>query len=171
MKSAQEKKEREEWPVYFMKLAIQASTRSTCNRLHVGAIIVKNKRVIATGYNGSPIGQPHCYDDNHLYRDGYSGCQRTIHAEMNAILQAARQGSSVEGSEIYVTTFPCFNCMKHIIQAGIKKVYYYQDFYRGGGIQEAKTAFGFTNIEKIEINKDWIEKVATEHFYPKQKKE
>ncbi len=98
------------------------SFRSTCTRLAVGATIVRDKRIIAGGYNGSISGGVHCADEGCYVIDGH--CVRTIHAEMNALLQCAKFGVKTEGAEIYVTHFPCLHCCKAIIQAGIKTVYY-----------------------------------------------
>lgn len=106
------------------------STRSTCKRRHVGAILVKNKRILATGYNGAPSGVAHCLDVGCL-RDQMgipSGERhelcRGLHAEQNAILQAAHHGVSIAGSDLYCTNLPCIICSKMIINAGIKRVYY-----------------------------------------------
>lgn len=100
--------------------------RSTCERLTVGATIVRDKRIIAGGYNGSVSGSAHCVDEGCYVIDGH--CVRTIHAEMNAILQCAKFGVATDNSEIYVTHFPCLQCCKSIIQAGIVKVYYAKDY-------------------------------------------
>ncbi len=99
-----------------------ASITSSSQRLSVGATIVKDNRIIAGGYNGSVAGEVHCIDEGCLIEDGH--CIRTIHAEMNALLQCAKQGVCTEGATIYVTHFPCLNCTKSIIQAGIKRIYY-----------------------------------------------
>ncbi len=115
------------WERYFMNLAVQAATRSTCPRKHVGAVIVRDKTVLSTGYNGSLRGAPHCDEVGCLMENGH--CIRTVHAEANAIIQAARHGIRLEGAEIYVTASPCFNCFKLIVNAGIRKIYY-GEFYR-----------------------------------------
>ena len=112
---------------YFMAQSHLLSLRSTCERLSVGATIVKDNRVIAGGYNGSVSGEEHCIDNGCLVVDGH--CIRTIHAEMNAIIQCAKLGVSTEGATIYVTHFPCLNCTKTIIQAGIKQIYYAEDYH------------------------------------------
>ena len=114
--------ERIPWNQYFMTQAVLLSTRSTCKRLSVGAILVRDKRIIAGGYNGSVSGDVHCIDDDCYLVDGH--CVRTIHAEMNAILQCAKFGVATDGSEIYVTDFPCLQCTKMLLQAGIQKIYY-----------------------------------------------
>lgn len=113
---------RPSWDEYFMSIALQVARRSTCDRAHVGAIIVKDRRILTTGYNGSPSGLPHCDDVGHLLVDGH--CVRTLHAEQNAIIQAAYHGVSVHGSSIYVTHQPCLICAKMIINAGIRRVVY-----------------------------------------------
>jgi dCMP deaminase len=100
--------------------------RSTCTRLTVGATIVRDKRIIAGGYNGSIAGGVHCVDEGCYVIDNH--CVRTIHAEMNAILQCAKFGVGTEDAEIYVTHFPCLQCCKAIIQAGIKKVFYAESY-------------------------------------------
>lgn len=114
------------WDMYFMAQAVLISLRSTCTRLEVGAILVRDKRIIAGGYNGSVSGDVHCIDDGCYVVDGH--CIRTIHAEMNALLQCAKLGIATEGAEIYVTHFPCLSCTKAILQAGVKKIHYLYDY-------------------------------------------
>ncbi|MFD3447668.1 ComE operon protein 2 [Microbacteriaceae bacterium 4G12] len=118
--------ERISWDQYFMTQSHLLSLRSTCTRLAVGATIVRDKRIIAGGYNGSIAGGEHCIDDGCYVIDNH--CVRTIHAEMNALLQCAKFGVKTEGAEIYVTHFPCLQCCKAIIQSGITTVYYAQDY-------------------------------------------
>ncbi|HPW54931.1 MAG TPA: dCMP deaminase family protein [Thermoanaerobaculaceae bacterium] len=127
------------WDRYFMNLAVQAATRSTCPRKHVGAVIVRDKAVLATGYNGSLRGLPHCTDVGCLMDNGH--CVRTVHAEANAILQAARHGVRIERSEMVVTASPCWECFKLIANAGIVKVLY-GEFYRDERILEFARAAG-----------------------------
>ena len=115
------------WERYFMNLATQAATRSTCPRKSVGAVIVRDRSILSTGYNGSIRGAPHCTDVGCLMENDH--CVRTVHAEANALVQAARNGVRLEGAEIYVTASPCFNCFKLIANAGIRTVYY-GEFYR-----------------------------------------
>lgn len=122
-----EPRKRANWDEYFMAIARQVSTRSTCSRKHVGAVIVRDKMILATGYNGSLSGLEHCDDVGHLMEDGH--CVRTVHAEANAIVQAARSGNRLEGATIYVTASPCFACFKLIANAGIKKIAF-GEFYR-----------------------------------------
>ncbi|MDY0396739.1 ComE operon protein 2 [Virgibacillus halophilus] len=101
--------------------------RSTCTRLMVGATIVREKRIIAGGYNGSVSGSVHCIDEGCYVIDGH--CVRTVHAEANALLQCAKFGVPTKNADIYVTHFPCLQCCKQIIQAGIKNVYYADDYH------------------------------------------
>ena len=115
------------WDRYFMNLALQAATRSTCPRKHVGAVIVRDKTILSTGYNGSVRGLPHCTEVGCLMENDH--CVRTVHAEANALVQAARNGTRLEDAEIYVTASPCFNCFKLIANAGIRTVHY-GEFYR-----------------------------------------
>jgi dCMP deaminase len=105
------------WDRYFMNLAIQAATRSTCPRKHVGAVVVRDRTVLSTGYNGSMRGSEHCTDAGCLMENDH--CVRTVHAEANAIAQAARHGIRLDGAQIYVTASPCFNCFKLIANSGI----------------------------------------------------
>ena len=111
---------------YFMAQSHLLSLRSTCSRLSVGATIVKDKRIVSGGYNGSIKGDEHCIDVGCKVVEGH--CVRTIHAEINAILQCSRFGVGTEGATIYVTHFPCLNCTKSIIQAGIKEICYANDY-------------------------------------------
>ena len=110
------------WDQYFMAQAVLLSLRSTCSRLEVGATLVKDRRIIAGGYNGSVSGDVHCIDDGCYVVDDH--CIRTIHAEMNALLQCAKLGVSTDNAEIYVTHFPCINCTKALLQAGVVKITY-----------------------------------------------
>lgn len=119
--------ERISWNQYFMAQSFLLSYRSTCTRLTVGATIVRDKRMIAGGYNGSIAGGVHCIDEGCYVIDNH--CVRTIHAEMNAIIQCSKFGVPTEGAEIYVTHFPCLQCCKSIIQAGISAVYYAEDYH------------------------------------------
>lgn len=118
---------RKSWNEYFMDLAVTVASRSTCDRAFVGCILVnKDNRIVSTGYNGSVAGNPHCDDVGHTMRDGH--CIATIHAEMNAILYCAKEGISLKGTICYVTHFPCLNCTKALIQAGISKIYYKEGY-------------------------------------------
>ena len=117
------------WDEYFMKMAELTSQRSTCLRRHVGAVIVQNKHVIATGYNGAPRGLKHCAEIGGCLREELnvpSGERhelcRALHAEQNAIIQAAVLGQSVDGGSIYITHQPCAICSKMIINAGISRI-------------------------------------------------
>lgn len=118
--------ERISWDQYFMAQSHLLALRSTCERLTVGATIVRDKRIIAGGYNGSVSGDSHCIDEGCYLVDGH--CVRTVHAESNALLQCAKFGVPTEGGEMYVTHFPCLHCCKTIIQSGIRTVYYARDY-------------------------------------------
>ncbi len=113
---------RPSWDNYFIDITLDFSKRSTCLRAPVGAIIVYDKRILTTGYNGAPKGLPHCLDVGCEIVDGH--CVRSLHAEQNAILQAAEYGVPLEGATIYTTHQPCVNCAKMIINAGLKRVVY-----------------------------------------------
>ncbi len=118
---------RSDWHTYFMDIARQVATRSTCSRKHVGAIVVRDKTILSTGYNGSIRGLPHCDDVGHDLEGGH--CVATIHAEANAILQAAKNGVIIDGADIYTTASPCWNCFKLIANTGLRTIYY-GEFYR-----------------------------------------
>lgn len=115
------------WNEYFMAIAEQVATRSTCDRKHVGAVIVRDKTILSTGYNGSLRGSPHCDDAGHDLENDH--CVRTVHAEANAVAQAAKNGVAINDSDIYVTASPCLTCFKLVANAGIKTVFY-KEFYR-----------------------------------------
>src|SRR3954466_8138663 len=115
------------WDEYFMNIAREVATRSTCDRKHVGAVVVRDKIILTTGYNGAIRGLPHCDDAGHLMEDGH--CVRTIHAEANAIVQAARNGVRIDGATVYVTASPCWPCFRMIANAGIVKIVF-GEFYR-----------------------------------------
>ena len=132
-------KDRVSWETYFMNIAREVSTRSTCNRKHIGAVIVRKKTILSTGYNGSIKGLPHCDDIGHEMIDGH--CVRTTHAEANAIAQAAKNGVKIDSSEIYVTASPCYNCFKLIANAGIETIFY-KEFYRDDRINERAKEVG-----------------------------
>lgn len=118
--------ERISWDQYFMAQSHLLALRSTCTRLMVGATIVRDKRIIAGGYNGSVSGSIHCIDEGCYVIDGH--CVRTVHAEANALLQCAKFGVPTENADIYVTHFPCLQCCKQLIQSGIVTVYYAEDY-------------------------------------------
>jgi len=118
---------RPNWDEYFMKLAMLASERATCPRMHCGCVLVKDREVVATGYNGSIPGDDHCEDVGCLVVDNH--CVRTNHAEMNAIVQAARKGHIIDGGTAYVTNMPCTTCAKALIAAGVKRVVIFSDYH------------------------------------------
>jgi len=115
------------WDAYFMSIARQAASRSTCDRKFVGAVIVRDKTILSTGYNGSVREMPHCDEVGHDMENGH--CVATIHAEANAIIQAAKNGVNISGAEIYTTASPCWGCFKLIANSGIRQIYY-GEFYR-----------------------------------------
>ncbi len=132
-------KHRVSWKDYFMNIAREVATRSTCVRKHVGAVIVREKTILSTGYNGSIKGLPHCDEVGCEMVDGH--CVRTTHAEANALVQAAKNGIQINQSEIYVTASPCYDCFKLIANAGIN-VIYYDEFYRDKRIIEKSKEIG-----------------------------
>lgn len=146
--------------------------RSTCTRLAVGATVVRDKRIIAGGYNGSITGGTHCIDEGCYVIDHH--CVRTIHAEMNAVIQCAKFGVPTQGSEIYVTHFPCLQCCKGIIQSGIQSVYYSKDYknhpyaielFKQSGVTVAQVKLenmiiDTKNKEKVQLISTLIEKLS-----------
>lgn len=125
---------RNSWESYFMQIAIKVATRSTCNRKHIGAVIVRDKTILSTGYNGSIRKLPHCDEIGHMMEGDH--CVRTVHAEANAIAQAAKNGTNIDNSEIYISASPCWSCFKLLLNAGIKKIIY-GEFYKDEHIFEA----------------------------------
>ena len=134
---------RPSWDDYFMDIAQVAAKRATCDRKHVGAVIARDKTILSSGYNGSIPGLAHCDDVGHLMEDGH--CVRTVHAEANAITQAARNGVMISGSDIYVTASPCFGCFKLIASVGIKRIVF-GEFYRDERIFELSGKLGITLV-------------------------
>ena len=117
---------RQSWDEYFLSLAAAAATRSTCLHRQVGCVMVRDKRILCTGYNGSPSGAPHCLDVG-CAREGIPSGERldlcrAVHAEANAMAQAAMHGIALKGATAYVTIRPCANCMRLLIQAGVERV-------------------------------------------------
>jgi dCMP deaminase len=151
--------------------------RSTCERLSVGATIVRDKRIIAGGYNGSISGGVHCRDEGCYVIEGH--CVRTIHAEMNALLQCAKFGVPTTDAEIYVTHFPCLQCCKAIIQSGIKKVYYAADYknhpyaielFEQSGVEielvELEEQYDLTSKSKMELTEELLEELIKNNTNP-----
>lgn len=124
-----------------MRIAHEVSSRATCDRKHVGCVIVIDKRIVATGYNGSVPGAPHCDDVGHDMLNGH--CVRTVHAEINAIAQAARAGIVTNRADVYVNTYPCWPCFKVLALAGVSRIFY-DDEYRAD--ERVRTAASSANI-------------------------
>lgn len=146
--------ERISWDQYFMAQSRLLALRSTCTRLMVGATIVRDKRIIAGGYNGSVSGSVHCVDEGCYVIDGH--CVRTVHAEANALLQCAKFGVATEGADIYVTHFPCLQCAKQLIQSGICTVYYADDYknhpyavelFKEAGVKTVKVDLDYLTVD------------------------
>ena len=154
---AEQHRHRIDWDTYFMRIAQLVAERSTCLRAKIGAVIVRERSIISTGYNGAPSGMPHCLDVGCLiYRsttpDGTveENCFRTIHAEINAIAQAAKNGSSIDGASIYVTASPCIHCLKVLINVGMKRIYYATPYK----IHTVEEMLSTTGIELIQVAVD-----------------
>jgi len=132
------------WDEYFMNIAREVSTRSTCDRKYVGAVIVRDRIILATGYNSSIRGAPHCDEVGHLLEDGH--CVRTVHAEANAIVQAARNGVRIDGAGVYVTASPCWICFRLIANAGISRIVF-GEFYRDPRVFEMSQSLGIELVD------------------------
>jgi dCMP deaminase len=148
------------WDEYFIEIMNTVATRATCDRGKSGCIIVRDKRIVSTGYVGSPPGLPHCDEIGHLMKevideDGTARkhCVRTIHAEQNAICQAARHGISIEGATLYCKMEPCRVCAMLIISAGIKKVVALKKYHAA---QETRLMFQDANVEMV-VLEDQVE--------------
>ncbi|WP_277630600.1 ComE operon protein 2 [Atopococcus tabaci] len=144
------------WDQYFMSQSLVLSLRSTCTRLTVGATIVRDRRIISGGYNGSVSGDVHCIDEGCYLEDGH--CIRTIHAEMNALLQCAKFGVQTKGADIYVTHFPCLSCTKMLIQAGIKKIHYLHDYRNHPYAQKLLSQSG-VQIHQVDMPVDFFQQM------------
>ncbi|RMG25695.1 MAG: cytidine deaminase [Armatimonadetes bacterium] len=144
---------RPSWDEYFMQLAHTVSTRATCLRRSVGAVIVRNRRILSTGYNGAPRGVPHCEEYG---CDTTQRCQLAAHAEQNAIAQAAANGVSCEGGTLYVTCQPCNVCAKLIINSGIQRVVFEGDYPDPLAIE----LFSMAGVELLRIECGRLEPVT-----------
>lgn len=159
--------QRPDWNEYFLLMAKLAATRSTCLAFPVGAVIVKDRQVLATGYNGSPSGSAHCTSQGYCY-DGVHNCaesklpSRAVHAESNAIAQAARHGIATDGATIYVTLEPCLSCLKLIISAGIREVFYETSFNSGEKalVRDSFIKEGLVTLAQIYISANILQKSA-----------
>lgn len=154
----QEPFQRPSWDEYFMELANAAAKRATCDRGRSGCVIVKNKQVLVTGYVGSPIGLPHCDEVGHLFKKTYhedgsitTHCVRTVHAEQNAICQAARRGIALDGATLYCRMTPCRTCAMLIINCGIKRVVCQQKYHAG---EESEQMFKEAGIQLEFFNEE-----------------
>ncbi len=139
---------RQTWDDYFINIAIQVSSRATCPRKQVGCVIVKDKTIMATGYNGSLPGEPHCFTHGCFIQDGH--CIRTIHAETNAINQAAKNGVSLDGATIYCNVEPCWNCYKNVLSAGITSIFFKESYGKKPHIHHQCIVQKLTQYQKLD---------------------
>ena len=147
---------RADWDEYFMRIAVEVSGRSTCDRNHVGAVIVRDRNILSTGYNGSISGLDHCDEVGHMMEGGH--CIATIHAEANAIIQAAKHGVNINGGSIYTTASPCWNCFKLIVNAGLKKISF-GEFYRDERVLDVTKRLGIELIDLSRVTAPETERV------------
>lgn len=152
------KDKRPSWDNYFLQLAEMIGSRSTCDRGYAGALAVKDKRIIATGYSGSPVGLKHCSEIGHemhtvVNDDGTTSrhCIRTSHSETNAINNAARVGAALQGATMYSNYLPCYNCAKNIINAGIIRMVTLYDYHAS---KQTKRVFKEAGVKLTIINKE-----------------
>ena len=131
-----------------MNIAQVVATRATCPRKFVGAVLVRDRMILSTGYNGSIRGMPHCTEEGHMMENDH--CVATIHAEVNAILQAARNGISIDKSTVYVTASPCWNCFKALMNSGVTRICF-GEFYRDERIFKVAKTLG---IELLHVELD-----------------
>lgn len=143
------------WNEYFIRIAHEVATRATCDRKHVGCILVVDRRIVATGFNGSIPGAEHCDDVGHDLVESVvdqtggivttrPNCVRTVHAEANAIAQAARFGIALEGARAYINTYPCWPCFKLMASSGISAVYYDDEYRKDERVERAAILSGIT---------------------------
>lgn len=130
---------RNSWDEYFMNIAREVATRATCDRKHVGALLVRDRTILSTGYNGSIRGLPHCDEVGHMMENNH--CVATVHAEANAIIQAAKNGVGIDHATIYTTASPCWPCFKLIANSGCKRIVY-GEFYRDNRIFDYAAKLG-----------------------------
>ncbi|MBL1175020.1 MAG: dCMP deaminase family protein [Pantanalinema sp. GBBB05] len=164
----QDYNQRPSWHEYFLMIAKLAATRSTCLAFPVGAVIVKNKQVLATGYNGPPSGSAHCIAQGYCY-PGLDSCDarrdlpsRAVHAEANAIAQAAKHGIATDGASIYVTLEPCLFCLKLIISAGIREVFYEVPFMNevNASVRDSFISENLVQLKQIKLSQGIAEKTS-----------
>lgn len=165
MEATLEQKTRPDWEMYFSYMAMLAAERSTCLRRKVGAVAVKDHRVLATGYNGAPSGIEDCLQRNYCEREeqGIPSGQRHeicrgLHAEQNLIIQAAYEGTSIASSSIYCTTFPCFICSKMLVNVGIKELIYltgYNDPMTRDLLEQAEIPYRKIDVPELTLKNDF----------------
>jgi dCMP deaminase len=146
--------QRPSWDQYFMMITHQVADRSTCARAKVGAVIVRDKNILATGYNGAPAGLPHCTEVGCLVYESRTpsgeieeNCFRTIHAEINAIAQAAKNGASIRDGDIYITHTPCIHCFKVLINTGIRRILFEKP-YKVATLEDLRR---YSKVELIQV--------------------
>lgn len=152
---------RPSWDEYFLGIMEKIGTRSTCDRARKyggGCLIVKDKQILATGYVGSPPGIAHCDDVGHefkktMHEDGHitEHCVRTTHAEQNAVCQAAKKGTALDGATLYCFLTPCYTCAKLVLTSGVKRIVVCQEYQAG---EDSKKIFVESDIEFISLNKE-----------------
>ncbi len=136
--------QRSSWDQYFMDIAKQVASRATCDRKHVGALLVRDRTILSTGYNGSIRGLPHCDEVGHMMENGH--CVATVHAEANAIIQAAKNGVGINGATIYTSASPCWSCFKLIANSGCTRIVF-GEFYRDHRVFDYAAKLGIDLVD------------------------
>lgn len=164
---------RASWDQYFMNIAHMVATRSTCNRgadlkyrpgrKGVGAVIVRDRMILSTGYNGSVVGAPHCDDVGHMMEHG--SCLRTVHAEINAVAQAAKNGININDATIYTFYSPCWNCFKMLCNAGIKKIIF-TEYYHGQRDNRVEETANQAGVQLVDLSQTLIYKAEPPALFP-----
>ncbi len=156
--SSKKSAERPSWDEYLMSISELVGSRATCSRGRSGCVVVKEKRILVTGYVGSPVGLPHCDEVGHemnkvFNEDGTESehCVRTAHAEQNAVAQAAKLGVPLDGATLYCHMTPCYSCAKLLINAGIKKIVALKDYHAGN---RSKEVFGQSGVKLLILNSE-----------------
>lgn len=164
---------RASWDQYFMNIAHMVATRSTCNRgadlkyrpgrKGVGAVIVRDRMILSSGYNGSVVGAPHCDDVGHMMEHG--SCLRTVHAEINAVAQAAKNGININGATIYTFYSPCWHCFKMLCNAGIKKIIF-TEYYHGQRDNRVEETANQAGVQLVDLSQTLTYKAEPPVLFP-----
>lgn len=149
MDTTEPRRTRPDWDQYYIEMAYSVATRSSCNRGAAGAILVKDNVILSTGYNGSIRGLPSCFEAGCLVVDDH--CVRTIHAEMNALVHAAKHGASIDGATLYTTYTPCWGCFRVLANGGVKRYVWQEDYNTDRRVLETAEILGLELLKLEEL--------------------